>query len=408
MKSKKLNKAFNYVDEQYLNIVENESTATAVKHRRRKHFAAVALAACLVMALSVTAVAVGISIYKLQQEKLSESLKIEENQVQGYVEADIEYGTEEIKPGIQFISTLFDGEFQRVYLSLNPITEDEAQKLFFSDSLDEGLILYCILSNAEIPDEAFDTWGSDEWVSPILGGVYFPDEHESEHLVDFPDPVTGESFKVLDSEYRKQKIYDDSYDAESQTLLIEFSVLLKEDVDWTEPVNVRIKMLETKSVMVEDTHNFNYEEYKKTFKPSYIKDFGTCVINTERAEIRSAQIKEPVLIENATGECSIISASVSAGGAEIKLHIPGGDEIFNSDDFKAENFEKQIQWVNYLDELLRGAEIIFKDGSSINLQASNSVSCEGDIVTLFSGWESTINIHEAECINIGNVSFKLK
>lgn len=162
MKSEKLNEAFNYVDNRYLNLVEKECDAGAVRHRQIKHAAAVALAACLILALSATAVAAGISIYKRQQQKLSESLKIEENQVHSYVEADVESAPEEVKPGIQFISSYSDGEFQRAYLSLKPVTADEAHKLLLAESLDESMILKCILSNDEIPDEAFGTWGSDK------------------------------------------------------------------------------------------------------------------------------------------------------------------------------------------------------------------------------------------------------
>jgi hypothetical protein len=407
MKSKKLNEAFNYVDNRYLNLVEKECDAGSVRHRQIKHAAAVALAACLILALSATAVAAGISIYKRQQQKLSESLKIEENQVHSYVEADVESAPEEVKPGIQFISSLSDGEFQRVYLSLNPVTADEAHKLLLAESLDESLILKCILSNDEIPDEAFDTWGSDKWVSPIVGGVYIPDGHEAEHLIDFPDPVTGESFKVPDSEYRRQKTYEDSYDEETQTLLVEFSVLSKENVDWTKPVNIRMKLLETKSVMTEDTHNFDPEEYKKTCKPSYIKDFGVCKINAGETETRTAQISGPIKVENAIGECSLVSASISPGGAKIKLHIPGGNKIFNPEDSDSDNFGLQLEWVNYLDDLLRNAEIVFNDGSSVKLQASSTVPCEDDVVTLFSAWESTINIYETESIRIGGVTLKL-
>lgn len=75
---------------------------------------------------------------------------------------------------------------------------------------------------------------------PLLVECTYPTGMRPEYLIDFPDPVTGESFKVSDSEYRKQKTYEDSYDEETQTLIVEFSMLSKENVDWSKPVNPAI------------------------------------------------------------------------------------------------------------------------------------------------------------------------
>lgn len=102
-----------------------------------------------------------------------------------------------------------------------------------------------------------------------------------------------------------------------------------------------------------------------------------------------------------------MSASISPGGAEIKLHMPGGNKIFNPVDYDSDNFDLQLEWVNYLDDLLRNAEIVFNDSSSVKLQASSSVPRENDVVTLFSAWESTVNIYEAESVRIGGVTLKL-
>ena len=97
-------------------------------HRRPGRFAALALAAALLLALGATAWA-GWSIHAAEQAALKENLNIVESRVDSYVE----YEEAPAQNGLVLLSAVNDGEEERVYLNVYPVTEEEAAA--FPDSL---------------------------------------------------------------------------------------------------------------------------------------------------------------------------------------------------------------------------------------------------------------------------------
>ena len=101
------------------NIYLNEKKST---HRKTRRVFAIALAAALLLALGGTAYAVW-SIHEARQSELKENLKIAENHAESYVEYPV---PEENGDGMVLLSAVNDGETERIYVNIAPVTEAEA------------------------------------------------------------------------------------------------------------------------------------------------------------------------------------------------------------------------------------------------------------------------------------------
>ena len=116
----------NTIKEMTMKKIRNENTQP--RRKGHKKLFTVALAATLVFALSITAFA-AYSIHLQRQEALRNALQIKQNNVTGYVEYD-ESDTE----GVTLLSAIHDGEFQRVYVNVSPVTEEEARSGMATDA----------------------------------------------------------------------------------------------------------------------------------------------------------------------------------------------------------------------------------------------------------------------------------
>ncbi len=182
------------------------------------------IAAIIVCLLAGSALAVGYTIHQRRQTELSEMMKVEENSVSGYVEYE-ETAAESTGPRIELISSISDGDHYNVYLSLSPLSEDEARKVIenvFTLST-QGLVYFA--GNDDPP--------SNENKS-MAKPVYVPAEEESEHQTEVTDP-NGNTFLHTDMQWKCEQMYAQSYDAETQSLMVECKVH-KRDIDWHEPV----------------------------------------------------------------------------------------------------------------------------------------------------------------------------
>ena len=128
MKRELLSKAFGEMDESfvleaYRPIPEDAvSTSERIVHMGKKHIITIALAAALTLALGITAFAAW-SIHAERQQELRAELKIDENNVRSYVEYDV---SDEPADGLVLLSAVNDGQTQRIYVNISPVSEEEA------------------------------------------------------------------------------------------------------------------------------------------------------------------------------------------------------------------------------------------------------------------------------------------
>ena len=63
-------------------------------------------------------------------------------------------------------------------------------------------------------------------------------------------------------------------------------------------------------------------------------------------------------------------------------------------------FEVQLSWINYIDRFMNKAYLTMEDGSTFQLMGSNSAPYKDGVVTLYSDWDSTIDISKVVSITI--------
>lgn len=128
MKRELLSKAFGEMDESFIMeayrpVPEDASSASErIVHMKKKRVITIALAAALALALGITAFAAW-NIHSERQQELRAELKIDENNVSSYVEYDV---SGEPAGGLVLLSAVNDGQTQRIYVNISPVSEEEA------------------------------------------------------------------------------------------------------------------------------------------------------------------------------------------------------------------------------------------------------------------------------------------
>ncbi len=128
MKRETLSEAIGGIDSRYL----AEATAPApvgasgpserIRPMKKKRIITLALAAALLLSLGVVAYAVS-SIHAQRQQELHDSLQADNTA--SYVEYEV---PGENADGVVLLSTINDGDFQKVYLNISPLTEEELDR----------------------------------------------------------------------------------------------------------------------------------------------------------------------------------------------------------------------------------------------------------------------------------------
>lgn len=128
MKREWLSKAFGEMDESFIleayrPVPEDASSASErIVHMKKKRVFTIALAAAMTLVLGITAFAAW-SIHAERQQELRAELRIDENNVSSYVEYDV---SDEQTGGLVLLSAVNDGQTQRVYVDISPVSEEEA------------------------------------------------------------------------------------------------------------------------------------------------------------------------------------------------------------------------------------------------------------------------------------------
>ena len=419
MSSYPLSRSLTQIDDHYLTMADQtikEVQTMRQKHfRTRKAFRTILIAAVITALLGITAYAVG-SIHAARQNQLRAALQIEENAVSGYTEYTEDASpapsetSREAAPHIQLISSLQQGDFQAVYFSISPVSEEIVHSFFFDNMVTE---FSYIASNREIPEESWYTAGRDEEdiEKSFAHPVPFTEGHEAEHMVErssqtgLPDENGVQqtvTFEVVDPEWYKPLLMEHSYDLETQSLMLR-AMIHRKTVDFSKPVYLSIRCLDGTSVWTDmDT---SIEEYYANYSPVYLADFGTVTLEALDTAFISALLSEPIRLVNPEndGNLDILNIRLSTNCVEWNIAHDDAELIHNlnpeSPSFH-EDFEKQLQWIRFHDKILSTACLNFKDGSILSLTASPSAPYENGVTTLTSAWDGTIDIGEVKSITV--------
>ena len=418
-----LNRALTGIDDRYLTMVDRKTEEAQTMRQKniksKKIFRTILIAAVITALMGITAYAVS-SIHAARQQALRADLKIDENEVSGYTEyAESEADTASVsslaetvgaEPRIQLISSLQQGDFQAVYFSVSPVPEETARSFFFDNMVTE---FSYIASNKKIPENCWYTAGRDEEgiVKSFAHPIPFTEGHEAEHMVEMSSPSglpdengvqQAVTFEVVDPDWYKPLLMEHSYDPETQSLML-MAMIYRQTVDFSRPVYFSVRCLDGPSVWSD--MDMPIEEYIASYAPVYLADYGTVQLVASDTVFVSPILAEPIRLVNPenSGKLEIRDIRLSANCVEWEIAHDDADLIHNLDPESPafhEDFEKQLQWIRFQDEILSTAYLTFTDGSTMPLSGSPSAPYEDGITTLTSSWSGTIDIGSVKSITV--------
>lgn len=365
------------IDDAYvLEAAETGERRASAKRKRvgrpTRRLAALAAVVALLLALGVTAYAIS-SIHQRRQAELKESLSIEDNQVESYVEYDT--GAEENRLGIMLLSAVADGEFQRVYVNVSPVSREDvnacAGTAKFAFSVDGG--------------------NTVSYAAP-----YMPQEerlklNESD-LVTAYDPDTGGEIRYVDPAAVSELMLEHAYDQETQTLTLQCNIL-RDEIDCTKPVE-----LEVWGITMRPGDDGSVEV-------SLDRNYGSVSFDPTGLEVRELMLDTPVVFENSeTGQCGTIEGLIvyPTELAWLVTH-PDAENVYRGDwteEEKAEYLPLLRSWAGSLDQTLYGAKLNFTDGTSFDIPVIVRMPYEDGWAKGVTYWTAAININAIESVEI--------
>lgn len=344
---------------------------TSRARRGSRRFVTLAAAVALLLALGVTAYAIS-SIHQRRQAELRDSLGIEENQVESYVEYDT--GTGENTAGITLLSAVADGEIQQVYVNISPVSPEEVTACAVTEkfvwSIDGGNTFS--FAEPYVPKEQFTISESD--------------------MTTFYDPDTGVENWHVNPDVVAERMLTYAYDEETQTLTLRCSIL-RSLMDVTKSAELRIWGI---TMRPKDEGGTDV---------SLDRDYGSVSFNPTGLEVRELMLDTPVVFENSeTGECGTIEGLiVYPTGLTWLIAHPDAENVHRSDwteEERAEYRPLQVSWLNSIEEALSGAKLNFTDGTSFAIPVIVRMPFEDGWAKGVTYWKKTININAIESVEI--------
>ena len=364
------------IDDAYvLEAAETGERRASAKRKRigrpTRRLAALVAVVALLLALGVTAYAIS-SIHQRRQAELRDSLGIEENQVESYVEYDT--GTGENTAGITLLSAVADGEIQQVYVNISPVSPEEVTACAVTEkfvwSIDGGNTFS--FAEPYVPKEQFTISESD--------------------MTTFYDPDTGVENWHVNPDVVAERMLTYAYDEETQTLTLRCSIL-RSLMDVTKSAELRIWGI---TMRPKDEGGTDV---------SLDRDYGSVSFNPTGLEVRELMLDTPVVFENSeTGECGTIEGLIvyPAGLTWLIAH-PDAENVHRSDwteEERAEYRPLQVSWLNSIEEALSGAKLNFTDGTSFAIPVIVRMPFEDGWAKGVTYWKKTININAIESVEI--------
>lgn len=306
---------------------------------KKKRILSFALAAALLLALSAAAYAAW-SVHEARQQELKEDFRIAENNVESYVE----YTVPDEGEGLVLLSAVNDGQEQRVYVNISPVTEVEA---------------------AAFPENAGFGWrieGTD------CGGYAAP------HL-----PVNQ---SVSGTERIRAAVLAHAYDRDTQTLtlqcFIDVQLFRKAAAELgTESVPLTVQMS-----VDGDSRSFGPVSLSLTAEQRRYFDFGHALYHDEETD----------------REIELVGLELTPFSAVWKMHYEGDEALHRPD----ADWETYGPWIQLEDKICIQARLIFSDGSEFSTGGALTCPYENGTVNPFCGWGGAIDIDDVQRIVLGD------
>ena len=309
---------------------------------KKKRILSFTLAAALLLALSVAAYAAW-SVHEARQQELKADLKIEENQVSSYHEYAV---PDEQASGLVLLSAVNDGDVQRVYVNISPVSEEDA---------------------GAFPKETSFSWSID---GTDIGG--------------FAGPGLPAGLSLSGEKEIREAVLQYAYDRETQTMTLECYI----DLSFLERAE---NALGTASLPLL-VHMRSGQEEPVSFGPVFFS-------RTEK-QVRYFDFGHALYHEGETDrEIEIVGLELTPFSAVWKVSYEGA-ESFHSPEADQEAYGP---WSLLEDKICVEARLIFSDGSEFSTGGALTCPYENGTVNLFCGWGSAIDIDDVQRIVLGDL-----
>ena len=345
MKRETISQALDLLEERHISATASfdpgaiQEPPERIVPMKKKRILSFALAAALLLALSAAAYAAW-SVHEARQQELKEDFRIAENNVESYVE----YTVPDEGEGLVLLSAVNDGQEQRVYVNISPVTEVEA---------------------AAFPENAGFGWrieGTD------CGGYAAP------HL-----PVNQ---SVSGTERIRAAVLAHAYDRDTQTLtlqcFIDVQLFRKAAAELgTESVPLTVQMS-----VDGDSRSFGPVSLSLTAEQRRYFDFGHALYHDEETD----------------REIELVGLELTPFSAVWKMHYEGDEALHRPD----ADWETYGPWIQLEDKICIQARLIFSDGSEFSTGGALTCPYENGTVNPFCGWGSAIDIDDVQRIVLGD------
>ena len=349
MKRELISQALNMLDDRHISDTASfdpgaiQETPERIVHMKKKRIISLALAATLMLALGAVAYAVW-SIHTARQQELKADLKIEENNVSSYNEYAI---SDDQASGLVLLSSVNDGEIQRVYVNISPVSEEDA---------------------GGFPKQTSFSWSID---GTGIGG--------------FAGPELPTSLSLSGQDEIREAVLQYAYDKETQTMTLQCYI----DGNFIEQARSvlgtdSLPLLVHMTVGQDETSTFGPASFTRTAEQSRYFDFGHAVYHDVELDRD---------IEIVGLELTPFSAvwRVSYEGA-ASFHAPEADLV---------SYEP---WSILEDKVCIEAKLIFSDGSEFSTGGALTCPYENGTVNLTCGWGSAIDVDDIRQIDLGDLT----
>ena len=375
---------------------ENPRRHTAAFSRRA---VTLALAAALLLALGVTAYAVGLSIHAKRQEELRNEYQVEENHVNAYREYET---PEEVQPGVTLLAAYNGGGGVFVYVNISPVSPEEVRSPFFQTETEDGKIYY-LTYIAELEEDP----GYAQMAMPRVGRDwdYLPEEQEV-----VTDEYSGNSYTLITEEGNNRRYLVQAYDAETQTLTLQFNMSLDALPEGAESFTVHLRSYDNYASMDEESLLARMDE--ETVR----RDFGSVTVPIPEPDIVEFSIPEPICFTNPYDNCELqlLGGRFTAMGFGWIIHFDDMQNVLGKLDQSDETafraaFERQLSWLNFMDECTADACLIFSDGSTLPFAGSAAYQWLSDerILTQGGSWGGTIDVHDVVAVQVAGQTVEI-
>ena len=326
---------------------------------RTRRIFTLALAAALLLSLGLVAYAVS-SIHTARQQELRSDLSIDENHIGSYVEYEV---PEDSTDGLVLLSAINDGEFQKVYVNVSPVTEDQLSRF------PETWHFAWKLEGSRINGEEW--WGT---ASPRLSPGRSVSGHE----------------EILAA------ILEDAYDVETQTLTLCCEVsdsMIREVQESSGNQSVVLTVSAWDSAAMAEAGVGQVAEWING-QPS----FGSVSFSPTEQEFVVFDLGNYRYHDEESGrELELVSLDLSPTGAVVRLRYDGVEEIYAKRDQG-----ELITWGNVETRAIQTIAVEFSDGSALTIPGFLADPFENGTVNCYLGWEQTIDLHNVQRITLGD------